>query len=965
MKSKLIAFGLAIAALPAFAQEGTTNYGKSVFSQFHSIPANTRKDASSLIQKVQQHFPGMDVTIDKLSGNFTDIFGIAMPIPGATNQDKAAYCFSNYLSDFGVNGGEWEIVGESASPKASFIRYTQKINGHPVVFSKLNFKFANDGKLIRLQMKNYGTPSTGLTPAMSAEDARIAAVNDVSGVAISESSVEQDWYWFPVPAQNGYDLRPAYAFDIKGQGKDIPVELKGYVDAVSGAVLYRFNTVKETVTQTVKGSVYKQNPTLPATLEPLANLKVTIGGSDYYTDTAGLLNDATLVTPITATMKLEGRWSTVNAIASGGVTPNFQNIISTNGLVYTFPTTAPSDDRHVNAYYHVNRVHEFMKSFYPTFTYMDFPLPTNVDVSGSCNAFYNGSSINFYEAGGGCNSFANCGDIIYHEYGHGISDNFYSWQGAGTIFNGALNEGNSDIWGISITHDPVLGKGSTPFGGIIRRYDLLPKVYPQNIIGEVHNDGEIIAGAWWDVAVNINSVDTMSMLFTDTYYDTPDGPDGTEGDVYHQVLISALQSDDNDNNLSNGTPHFSQIINAFARHGIYLLSDAALTHTEIANPSANTAITINASLTLSTPAFFQSLMLQYRQRGGQWDTVAMTNTSGNNYTAQIPAQTEGTIMDYYFAVYDNTGALNATFPVNYKPSVSLALVTIPYQFGVGLDAKTAIDFESSLSGWTIGNAPGDNAFAGIWIQAKPVGSYISSAQGMIPVQPNIDHTLGATGKCLVTGNAVNTSSSLGMADVDNGKTSVITPVFDLTGFTEPIIEYWRWYSNNAGSNPGEDYWAVYIKDSAATPWILSVDYTRQTDNQWRRRIFKTKDFLPSSEKIALKFQAQDLGQGSVVEAAVDDIVIYDKAVINGVNDVNALKASIYPNPANEAIQIRLSKAATGVVLISDMTGRQVLRSDFVNSSFHSINTSNIAPGSYLVTVRTGKLLQLHKIVIAH
>jgi len=88
-------------------------------------------------------------------------------------------------------------------------------------------------------------------------------------------------------------------------------------------------------------------------------------------------------------------------------------------------------------------------------------------------------------------------------------------------------------------------------------------------------------------------------------------------------------------------------------------------------------------------------------------------------------------------------------------------------------------------------------------------------------------------------------------------------------------------------------------------------------------------------------------------------------VIDGINDVNALKASIYPNPANEAIQIQLSKAATGVVLISDMTGRQVLRSDFINSSSHSINISNIAAGSYLVTVRTGKLLQLHKIVITH
>ena len=32
----------------------------------------------------------------------------------------------------------------------------------------------------------------------------------------------------------------------------------------------------------------------------------------------------------------------------------------------------------------------------------------------------------------------------------------------------------------------------------IRRYDMDPKVYPEDLVGEVHADGEIIAGAWYD-----------------------------------------------------------------------------------------------------------------------------------------------------------------------------------------------------------------------------------------------------------------------------------------------------------------------------------------------------------------------------------------------------------------------------------------------------------------------------------
>src|SRR5690606_34385265 len=223
---------------------------------------------------------------------------------------------------------------------------------------------------------------------------------------------------FPVPTANGYELRPAYAFNIKGQGEDIPVDLDGYVDGITGKVLYRTNRVKETINKTVKGEVYKQNPQVASSVEPLPNLKVTINGTDYYTDTAGVLNVASLNAPVTTTVKLEGLWSRVRAASAGNITPSFQYTINTNGTTYIFDTTAPSSMRHVNAYYHVNRVHDFMKQFFPTFTAMDNPLITNVDVNGSCNAFYNGSSINFYAAGNGCNSFALCGDIVYHEYGH-------------------------------------------------------------------------------------------------------------------------------------------------------------------------------------------------------------------------------------------------------------------------------------------------------------------------------------------------------------------------------------------------------------------------------------------------------------------------------------------------------------------------------------------------------------------
>jgi hypothetical protein len=621
-----------------------------------------------------------------------------------------------------------------------------------------------------------------------------------------------------------------------------------------------------------------------------------------------------------------------------------------------------------------------MKRYYPTFTGMDVMLPTNVDVSGTCNAFYNGTSINFYAAGGGCVSFADLGDVVYHEYGHGISDKFYNAQGAGTIVNGALNEANSDIWALSITHDPVLGRGSSPgTNTYIRRYDQAPKVYPADIEGEVHADGEIIAGAWWDVAVNTGSVDTMTKLFTLTYYDTPDGPNGTEGQVYHDVLISALMNDDDDNLLSNGTPHFSAIVNAFARHGIYLLSDAVLTHTEIAHQPSGTAIPVTASLTLNNPEFLQALKLFYTVRGSNvWDSLTLTNNGSLSFSGQIPAQNTGAIIDYYFTVQDLLLNNNAYFPSAYNPTVTSQQTSIPYQFAIGVTAVDSNQFETTVPGWSIGNNPGDNATAGIWIQAIPVGSSVNTATAVLQCQTNNDHTYAnGTGKCLVTGNAANTLLPINSADVDGGSTTVLTPIFDLSNYTNPMMEYYRWYGNDRGNNPRNDQWLVQIHDSAASSVLWwDVEKTVQSDYNWRRKIFYVKQMFPSgnySKHVQLRFTASDAiltgqpGSGqSTVEAAVDDFFIYDKKDNAGVTTVIPDKAEIFPNPADETLRIKLAAGAAGTIGLYDVTGRavQTVATDAA-TTVYSMETKQLAAGHYLLVIKTDKTIQTKKVVIAH
>ena len=107
--------------------------------------------------------------------------------------------------------------------------------------------------------------------------------------------------------------------------------------------------------------------------------------------------------------------------------------------------------------------------------------------------------------------------------------------------NGGLNEGTADIWALSLTQYPVLGEGwylNDPNSNV-REYDLVKKVYPQDLVGEVHADGEIICGAFWDTYINLGDMQQTLDLFVDLY---DGGPDGKYDLRYlYQSILAQLQ----------------------------------------------------------------------------------------------------------------------------------------------------------------------------------------------------------------------------------------------------------------------------------------------------------------------------------------------------------------------------------------------------------------------------------------
>lgn len=242
--------------------------------------------------------------------------------------------------------------------------------------------------------------------------------------------------------------------------------------------------------------------------------------------------------------------------------------------------------------------------------------------------------------------------------------------------------------------------------------------------------------------------------------------------------------------------------------------------------------------------------------GNGFNVLPLTDTGGYIFEAAFPPAACGTVVAFYFSAKSTNG-------ITWRdPSTAPDGRYIAY-YSLAVNVELADDMESD-SGWVVG-AAGDTAISGIWVRVDPNGTV---------AQPEDDHTPGGT-HCWVTGQG-SPGGGAGDADVDGGRTTLTTPVYDVTGMTLPHVGYWRWYSNSAGGSPGADVFRVDISNNGGASWINveTVGPTGPgTSGGWFYHEFAVADFVVPTPQVRLRFIAEDAGAGSLIEAAVDDLQI--------------------------------------------------------------------------------------------
>lgn len=264
---------------------------------------------------------------------------------------------------------------------------------------------------------------------------------------------------------------------------------------------------------------------------------------------------------------------------------------------------------------------------------------------------------------------------------------------------------------------------------------------------------------------------------------------------------------------------------------------------------------------------------------------------------------------------------------------------------IALEPGIYDDFTFNFN-WTVTGT----ASSGIWQRGVPVGT-TNNGQ---PSNPGVDISSDCGNQAFVTGNG---GGRAGNDDVDNGTTTLTSPLFDVTGYLEPHVYYHRWFYNDGGTGNPNDSLIVKINNGTTTAILEIVTANTPNNSSWVPKSFKISDYVIPTSTMTVSFYTADLaGSGHLVEAGVDEFKVLEMGTeVTEITDNNYL-VSVYPNPSNGEINInfKFNKPINHDAFIEfiSVTG-QVAKKHQIFNSEGNIKSSGIAPGIYFIRIKNG------------
>jgi len=393
------------------------------------------------------------------------------------------------------------------------------------------------------------------------------------------------------------------------------------VDAKNGRVLQIDNL---TSYANVTGGIYPTTNTDPEVAANFTFTNVTNGGAKV-TDAAGNYT----YSGGNATSTLNGKYFNMSdacgPVSLTNATTGNLAFGTSGGTDCTTPGVGGAGNTHATrtGFYHLTNINRKAAGFLPGNAWLASTVTSNMNINATCNAFWDGSTVNFYRSGGGCSNTGEIAAVFLHEWGHGMDTN-----SGGAAADKGTGEAVGDTFAFLETKDSCIGQNFQPgvpcancgactgvrnvaafaLGGSATiakpanvaanagincdRYNcpyfqfIFIGAYQGPMGYEGHCESYIASSANWDLAqalvtrwgnpVGWQKMDAIwykSLTPSKAAYRVASGGkcnpaavvDGCAATNWYTVYLTA---DDDDGNLANGTPNACRIWDAFTAHGI-------------------------------------------------------------------------------------------------------------------------------------------------------------------------------------------------------------------------------------------------------------------------------------------------------------------------------------------------------------------------------------------------------------
>jgi Zn-dependent metalloprotease len=589
--------------------------------------------------------------------------GATLSAPQSDTADNIARGFlRQHGSLFALSGSDvagLAVIGEDNDQGTTFLKYAQTIGGIKVFEGGVQVVVNRYGEVLSVREGFLVSGQTvALKPAVK-ETQGIAKAFEYSGSPVFPSFVEtytraskaeMSEYANPISRENQNVLSELNIVRIGDSARlawhvyaDVGPNAwyETLVDAQTGELLLRYNLYNDAA----QGTVYTKDPGAGA------RSLVSFVGDTTINTAAGWMGTATVTTGNNVEAYLDTDANNAPDPNNGAGLSNGH--ASAANQDFTFPFSTAVDPRTqqaavvTNLFYFNNIMHDF--SYGLGFTETSGNFQTNnfgrggtgndsvqaeaQDGSGTNNANFatppEGQRPRMqqflFTAPNPDRDSSVDSDVVFHEYGHGISNRLIGNGGTGLsgTQSGAMGEGWSDYWSITINNDGAVGEYVINSAvGIRRAVYSVPAAAVHDSYAdvgaggfEVHNDGEVWAVTLWDLRTQLGKATTDLLVLNGMKF-TPTRPS------FLNARDGILQADQNLNAGANRCA----IWTVFARHGmgVSAVGNDGTTHTAATNVPTDCGGTCTFSISPTSAS---------QPAGGGTGSVTVTAGAGCAWTA--------------------------------------------------------------------------------------------------------------------------------------------------------------------------------------------------------------------------------------------------------------------------------------------------------------------------------------------